>query len=395
LSAQWVQKQNLSGNPRSFSTAFSIDSTSYIVGGSDNNGTLFDDVWAYNPSTDSWTQKANFPGGFRSASTAFTIGNKGYLGTGVDGANYLDDFWEYNPITDTWLQKANFPGGAREEAVGFSIGNKGYMGTGQIFVTGPNSSFTATFNDFYEYNPANDTWVQKANLPGPERAYAVGGSIGNKGYLGLGGNDDQSLSYNDFYEYDPISDVWNTKASMPSSGRADAGILSTPTKIYVIGGINFPSFSGFSSCQMFDPLTNLWSFAPTFGGAVIIAPVVVNINGKGYVGTGFNYALTIRKDWWEFTPSIPTGFEDNEKVKFITYPNPVTDKLTIENDDFHDGEFTAIEIFGVTGKTVLKQMVSNSPNGRIIVDVSLLAHGTYMLILQTDKRILHKFKFVH
>ena len=182
--AQWVQKQNLPGSSRSFSNGFSINNKAYIVGGGDGNGTLFDDVWSYNPSTNVWTQQANFPGGFRASSVAFTIGSKAYLGTGVNGGAYLDDFWEYDPIADSWLQKATFPGGAREEAVGFSLDNKGYVGTGQIFITGPNSSFTSSFNDFYEYNPINDTWVQKANVPGPERAYAVGGSIGNKGYIG-------------------------------------------------------------------------------------------------------------------------------------------------------------------------------------------------------------------
>lgn len=207
--------------------------------------------------------------------TCSWIGSKTYFGTGVNGGTYLDDFWGYDPTTDSWLQKATFPGGPREEAVGFSIDNNGY--------------------------------------------------------LGIVGNGDQSDSYTDFYEYDPITDAWSTKASMVGSGRADAGLLPTSTNIYVIGGINFPNFSGFSSCQMFDPSTNLWSSAPAYGGAVIIAPVVVNINGIGYAGTGFNNALSIRKDWWEFTPANATGIDVNKTEKFNFYPNPVNDILTIES----------------------------------------------------------------
>jgi hypothetical protein len=33
-------------------------------------------------------------------------------------------------FADTWTQKADVGGEAREFAVGFSIGNKGYIGTG-------------------------------------------------------------------------------------------------------------------------------------------------------------------------------------------------------------------------------------------------------------------------
>ena len=41
------------------------------------------------------------------------------------------DFWEYDPATNTWTQKADFGGTTRSVAVGFSIGSKGYIGTGR------------------------------------------------------------------------------------------------------------------------------------------------------------------------------------------------------------------------------------------------------------------------
>ncbi|MCX5849701.1 MAG: hypothetical protein NTW65_09645 [Deltaproteobacteria bacterium] len=63
----------------------------------------------------------------------------------------------------TWTQKADFGGTARGFAVGFSIGNKGYIGGGVS---------TAWNNDFWEYDPANDTWTQKADFGGGVR---VGG----------------------------------------------------------------------------------------------------------------------------------------------------------------------------------------------------------------------------
>jgi N-acetylneuraminic acid mutarotase len=55
-----------------------------------------------------------------------------------------------------WTQKADFAGGNRRFAAGFSIGEKGYLGTGY------NEGWTAR-KDFYEYDPATDTWTQIAD----------------------------------------------------------------------------------------------------------------------------------------------------------------------------------------------------------------------------------------
>ena len=59
-----------------------------------------------------WTQKTNFSGAPRYHSVAFAIGNKIYVGTGWNNTSYYNDFYEYDPASDTWTQKANFPGDA-------------------------------------------------------------------------------------------------------------------------------------------------------------------------------------------------------------------------------------------------------------------------------------------
>src|SRR6185503_18531721 len=67
---------------------------------------------------------------------------------------------------DTWTQKADFGGTGRAYAVGFSIGSKGYIGTG-----------SSNGKDFWEYDPATDTWTQKADFGGTYRSFAAGFSI--------------------------------------------------------------------------------------------------------------------------------------------------------------------------------------------------------------------------
>ena len=49
---------------------------------------------------------------------------------GISMVHHYKDFWEYDPAANIWTQKADFGGTEREYAVGFSIGSKGYIGTG-------------------------------------------------------------------------------------------------------------------------------------------------------------------------------------------------------------------------------------------------------------------------
>lgn len=378
--SQWMQRENLPGNARTFSTGFTIDNTIYVMCGYDGS-LLYSDVWAYDPISDTWTQKGDFPGGNRSASTAFTIGNKAYMGTGNDGNDYLKDFWEYEPVTDTWTQLADFPGFEREEAVSFSIGGKGYIGTGQTFVITPNSSFTTTYDDLYEYDPATDVWTQKASLPGPSRAYAVATVIGYNAYVGLGGNDDQSASYTDFYEYDAVNDSWNAVASMGGSGRADAGVVSHGNNMYVIGGINFPSFAGVSSCRMYDATTDMWTNAPAFNPGIIIAPVVQNVNGRVFAGTGYYGNIVPRRDWWEFT-SLPTAISTIDEETSIVFPNPFSDELILNLQG--KSEDRVIEITDVSGKIIYKLVLGNSLNDVVKINTSGFSDGIYFLMIKNQ-----------
>jgi hypothetical protein len=111
------------------------------------------DFWEYDPTNDSWISRLSLPTGARADAVGFSIGSKGYIGTGSNISPA--DFW--NLIRPKYLDaKSNFTAsGTRSRAVGFSIGNKGYIGTGYSFVT---------MNDFWEYNPVNDGWTQKANF---------------------------------------------------------------------------------------------------------------------------------------------------------------------------------------------------------------------------------------
>lgn len=56
-----------------------------------------------------------------------------------------NDLWEYDPVSDSWTQKASYAGSGREDPVGFSDGTSGYIGTG--------TNIFSEFGDFYQYTP--------------------------------------------------------------------------------------------------------------------------------------------------------------------------------------------------------------------------------------------------
>jgi len=82
---------------------------------------------------------------------------------------------------DTWTQKAslsNTP--VNDYTYGCSIGSKAYIIPGFT----PGSYFeTAPKTDFFEYDPATDTWTKKANLPSFNVSYSLAFSINGKGYV--------------------------------------------------------------------------------------------------------------------------------------------------------------------------------------------------------------------
>lgn len=291
--------------------------------------------------TDTWVQKSDF--GYnavnvpeltpRSGAVGFSIGNKGYLGT---GGSYLKDFLEYDPAGETWAQRADFGGGGRQHAVGFSIGSKGYLGTG----VGSNGYL---LNDFWEYDTATGAWSQKANFGGGYRFYAVGFSIGSKGYLGTGN------STKDFWEYDPAANTWTRKADFGGAARNFAVGFSIGSKGYLGTGVIYTETEDiyYNDFWEYDPGTDTWTQKADFGGTARGQAVGFSIGSKGYLGTGYNfYAGGYYKDFWEYDPVSDTwtqkadfgGTARRESVGFSIgnegYLGTGYDGITPYNKDF-------------------------------------------------------------
>jgi N-acetylneuraminic acid mutarotase len=358
------------------------------------------DFWEYNTATDSWTQKADLGGAARGFAVGFSIGNKGYIGTGSIGSEKLNDFWEYNPTNNSWSQKASVGGPGRAYAVGFSIGNKGYIGTGMKYVNGE----LINVQDFWEYDPVTDTWAQVADYLGGLRHGAAGFSIGAKGYVGtglqkVGPGPDDFLWYNDFYEFDPATNSWSQKATFGGITRGFAVGFNINAKGYIGTG---NSSVGLLKKDLweYDPGSDTWLQKADLGGAIRSCASAFSIGTKGYIGTGLKAQNQFLADFWEYNPAsnvwtqktdlgkkhkgamkesdalVETGQEG--AIDMVVYPNPSNSTFNFRMET-NSKDLVGIQLFDLSGRLV-QEYQSLSPDDIITVGENL-DYGVYIAVV--------------
>ena len=239
-----------------------------------------------------WLQKATFGGDARHRSTAVSIGNRGYMGLGhvnsVVDVLYKD-WWEYDPATNTWTQKADYPPGKRFYAAGFSVDSYAYVGTGR------DTTFNNT-TDFWRYNIMDNSWNQISNFPGQPRRGAVAFEINGIGYVGTG------TGYSNFFAYNTQTGIWSPIASLPASGRTASVAFSIGNYGYLgtgdVGGSPSADF------WRYNPSTNTWTQMAFLPGLPRMEATGFELMGKGYIGTGCDFQSGNNYgDFWRYDPS--------------------------------------------------------------------------------------------
>lgn len=260
--------------------------------------------WAmYDPATDKWTAKTPFPGGKNAYARigTFAIGNKIYCLGGVIDGTMTNALWEYDTQTDKWTRRKDLPGAARFNIASFAVNGKGYALFGTI--GWGNVGDFPTNSAVYEYTPATDTWTQKADFSAKPR----GNNITSQEYNGmvmvidgrpfLGGGSGGGAPGNDWYEYIPARDAWEKRANIPIDGQE---YFSVGTIGYLIWG---------NALLSYDASRDTWSKWP---GKEIYKPLATNqirgikqapvLNGRAYIGLGYQTSNVGNKEWWSFLP---------------------------------------------------------------------------------------------
>ena len=186
----WATMTNFPDTARINAFSFVIADSAY-VGCGDSLGTYFNDFCKYVPSSlgGTWTSRTRFPGGPRFSMVAFSIGNYGYAGCGKDKFGHLhNDMWKFDPGTNSWTSITAFPVKTGISAsVTFTLHGKGFVGLG--YVGGSLEDSNSYTNQFWEYDPAVNKWYSVVPFTGSRSADGIGFSLGNYGYAGAGANE--------------------------------------------------------------------------------------------------------------------------------------------------------------------------------------------------------------
>ncbi|MFM2394223.1 MAG: hypothetical protein RLZZ546_2205 [Bacteroidota bacterium] len=204
-----------------------------------------------------WIQKTSFPGTMRKDGITFYLNNRVYFGLGQNISSiYLNDLWEFDPSSNTWTQKANLSV-ARSMSSAFSIGDKGYVVGGKI-------NASTNTNQVWQYNAATNLWSQKSNYIGPSADVSNLTSFALDGY-GYAGKASQSGS---FYKYDPNADSWIFNSIYPSSVIRNKALSielknSTSQEFAFVGGGFTADDTYLSSIYKYNPANSQWTIIPT------------------------------------------------------------------------------------------------------------------------------------
>lgn len=229
----WSIPAQFPGEERARRIAFSIGKSAYIGGGL--NVETYEqvvDFWKYDSESNRWTRLSDMPAAIQELvvdpdnldmndvmeTIDLSHGGFGYA-LQKDGTN---DLWMYNPASDSWIKKSTFPNPINGLATGFVIGNtliySSYGGTTTKFNLNSNtwstshggpevnferlkySSFSVggygyivTANNLLKFDPIADNWIDLPNdvifTDNGLVTFVIGGKAYAYNYL--------------FWEYDP------------------------------------------------------------------------------------------------------------------------------------------------------------------------------------------------
>jgi N-acetylneuraminic acid mutarotase len=227
-----------------------------------------------------WVNKTPFPGGGFWVGASFVINGIGYIVGGATNPSPLtfsNQTWQYNPASDTWTQKANYPH-TIDGGVYFSINGTGYQ-------VGGGDSAGYFYGDNYAYNPIADTWTMKAAFPENGIGSGFYFVIDGIAYVGAGNRNTANGSVS-AYSYNPVSDTWSSIADYP--GNPSSGLCTFTIDSFGYAGMGGDGNGNFyTDMHRYNPLTNTWSAIASFPGKARFADKsAFVVNGKAFVGSG-------------------------------------------------------------------------------------------------------------
>lgn len=240
-----------------------------------------------------WTQRTNFGALGRHRAVGISIANKGYIGlghyngTGVE--TYFSDWWEFDPASNTWTQKMDYPGNngnGELGAHGIGLESVGYIGLGEL-------------DDYslFKYDPASNTWTEVSGPPASGGSFQDTGdfTIGHKSYF-------MRIASDQLWEYNADLDLWTQKNPPPFDVYYSSSGFTINGKGYLKVSNSNLLVNDFYE---YDPTLDSWTLKAAFPGLARLSSISFVQADKGYIisGYGVNSFSDLTSEVWQYTPS--------------------------------------------------------------------------------------------
>jgi N-acetylneuraminic acid mutarotase len=166
-------------------------------------------------------------------------------------------------------------------------------------------------------NPSSTTelsgnWSVAADFKGDTRSEAAAFVIDNTAYV-LTGVSAYNGPYNDMYAFDVDNNSWTKLPSLPSQPRNGCVAFTINGKGYI--GTGYNDKMTMQDFWEYDPVAKTWIEKDPMPGDARYDAASFVINGKAYVFGGFDGRKAFN-DTWEFDPSGPAGSQWTERASF-------------------------------------------------------------------------------
>jgi N-acetylneuraminic acid mutarotase len=229
----------------------------YVVGGFEKpslgnmlNFAITPAVEEYDPSMDRWSAKTAMPVGLHHVGIGVVGGRLyvigGYKQSGMSVWGAVATVYAYDPATDSWSERAAMP--TARGALSVTVHD------GKLYAIGGYGD-RANSAAVEVYDPVRNSWVSRAPLPTPRdhlatataggKIYAIGGR--------LKGDYHRNLSVTE--AYDPNADKWNRAPDLPTA-RSGITAAEVGGRVYVFGGEG--ADGTFHENESYDPTRDAW-----------------------------------------------------------------------------------------------------------------------------------------
>ena len=240
-----------------------------------------------------WVQVNSLPDSFNEThhSFAFSFDDTGYIVAGNSNSGERDDFYQYDPINDSWIELTPFPGAPRGFAIGDTWNGKAYFGFGH--------DGTSLLNDLWEFDPLNMNWTELAPCPCAARTHPAMIAHNGRVFVGLGNTSTENM--NDWWEYDITLNTWSQKDDLPSQSRHHPYQFGINGYVYTGFGHGNDIFNDWFR---YDITTETWNQVTTLPAEGRVAGTQFSYNGLGYVlsGDGYNHDSMETGEFWAYDP---------------------------------------------------------------------------------------------